>query len=303
MPSVGNGLAGASMLAPGVKTTYAAPMRLLALLLATLILCGCASTALADPVIHVSPYLAIYELRGKSGMQSVTGGGPGGTSPILQNNATQAMRRFGQDRSRDDVGIRADIGDGFGGIRAEYYRLDMNTTRSGTLEEDWGQLRAGDEVNIYAEMDELRVGFIEPLSEVLTEYRDDELRLKFGAGGLFATRQMSLHGKESSNTRTQNLEINGDLIYLALRAQATWRDFSFDVDYAIAPELLALSGDFEDLTHDFEARISYQMPQRDMTIFAGVRYSEFAASGTTDGYGYKSDLTIDGFQLGVSATF
>src|SRR5690606_37863130 len=128
----------------------------------------------------------------------------------LQGNPHQKLRSFGQDRHREDVGLRANIGDGFGGIRADYYRLDMDTARTGELAQDWGQLLAGDRASIYAEMDELRVGYLEPLADLRTEYRDEELRIQLAAGGIFATRSMTLHGREDSNTRTQNLTIEGD---------------------------------------------------------------------------------------------
>jgi hypothetical protein len=287
------------MVAHRGAATYSATMRLLAAILTASLLSGCTSLVLADPAIRVAPYLAIYELRGDTSMQSAAPGG-GSPSPAPQNNPAQSLQTFGQDRSHEDVGIRVDIGDGFGGIRADYYRLDMDTSRKGELQSDWGSLLAGDQVSMYAEMDELRLGYIQPIFDHRTDYRDDELQLKFGAGGTFATRQMKLRGREETNTRGQNLEMDGDLVFVALSAQANWRQLSFEVDYSIAPEFFVLSGDFEDLSQDFEARITYELPQRDINFFAGVRYSEFSADGSSGSFRYSSDLKIDGFQIGVS---
>jgi hypothetical protein len=274
-------------------------MRTLVVLLAATLFSGCASTVLAEPAVHVSPYLALYQLRGKTKMQS-----EGLLPPGIVNNPQQELRSFGQDRHREDVGLRADIGDGFGGIRVDYYRLDMDTARSGELEHDWGRLLQGDMVSVYAEMDEVRVGYLEPLVDIHTEYRNEELRLQFAGGGVFATRSMTLHGREGTpGTRAQDLTIDGDVVYLAARARATWKQFAFDLDYAVAPEEFVLSGDMEDFSQDIEARLSYRLPQRDISFFAGMRYSTISASGDANGFNYKNDMTIDGFQLGFTITF
>jgi len=270
-------------------------MRTLVLVLAATLFSGCTSTVLMEPAIHVSPYLALYQLRGNTKMQS--------EEPVV-DNPQQELRSFGQDRHREDVGLRADIGDGFGGIRAEYYRLDMDTSRTGELQHDWGRLLQGDMVSIYAEMDELRVGYLEPLADIRTEYRNEELRIQFASGGVFATRSMTLNGREETpGTRSQDLEMDGDVLYLAARARATWMQFAFDLDYAIAPEELVLSGDIEDFSQDIEARLSYQLPQRDISFFAGMRYSTISASGDANGFKYSNEMTIDGFQLGFTVTF
>lgn len=275
-------------------------MRTLVVLLAATLLSGCTSTVLAEPVVHVSPYMALYQLRGKTSIESFQD--PMTPGPV-QSNSTQLLRQFGQDRHREDVGLRIDVGDGFGGIRGDYYRLDMGTSRSGELTEDWGRLLAGDRANIYAEMDDFRLGYIEPLAEMRTEYRDEELRLQFGAGATVVSRNMTLQAREESYTRAQDLEISGNMLYLAMRARATWKEFSVDLDYAVAPEQLVLSGDVDGLSQDLEARLTYRLPQRDLSFFAGVRYSVYSASGTTGPFQYDADLTIDGLQLGVTVSF
>ena len=275
-------------------------MRTFVVLLAVALLSGCSSTVLAEPDIHVAPYLAVYQLRGKSKMQSFV-------DPVamaaVKDNSYQEMRTFGQDKYREDVGLRTDIGDGFGGIRADYYRLDMNTSGSGELTNDWGNLLEADVVSMYASMDELRIGYVEPIIDYRTDYRDEELRIQFGAGGNFTYRQMKMRTRDETYTRSQNLEIGGDTLGAAVRARISWMALSLDVDYLISPEDLVLSGDISGLSQDIETRLSYRLPQRDIRMFAGLRYSEFSAAGTTGPYAYDTDLIIDGMQFGFSVTF
>lgn len=259
---------------------------------------SCTSTVLNEPIVHASPYLALYQLRGDTSLQSTTGQ-PGAP----QDNDSVSMDTFGHGRSREDVGLRLDVGDGFGGLRADYYKLDMDTSRSGVLANDWGQLRAGESVNLFAEMDELRLGYVEPLLDARTDWRDEELRLRLGAGGVLAIRDMNLRARETSNTRRQSVTFRGDVAYLALRAHAAWQDVELDLDYAIAPESFAFGGDIEGVAQDLEARVSYRLPQGDMRFFAGYRLSEFSATADVDGLLAQSDLEINGLQLGFTVTF
>lgn len=274
-------------------------MRILVVLLGATLLTGC--TSLAEPSLRVSPYLAVYQLRGKSSMTSFVD--PMNTAGPVQSNPTQRMATFGQDRFREDVGIRADFGDGFGGIRADYYQLDMDTSRKGELNGDWGNLLEDDRVSMYANMDELRLGYVEPIAEFRTEYRDEEMRFQFGIGGVFTSRQMTMKALDETFTRFQNYELAGDTIAPTLRARVSWMKLALDVDYAAAPEALVLSGDIEGLSQDIEARLSYQLPQRDISFFVGLRYSEFSGSGVAGNFTYDSDLIIDGMQFGVRVTF
>ena len=64
-----------------------------------------------------------------------------------------------------------------------------------------------------------------------------------------------------------------------------------------------VGGDIEGLSQDFEAMVSYELPQRDVRVFAGWRYSEFSAAGSEGPYRFENDLVIDGLQLGVLVTF
>jgi hypothetical protein len=255
------------------------------------------TTTFAEPRVLVSPYLAVYRLRGDLGVQSQ----PAPGDP-LQDNAQVPLRTFGQDHFREDVGVRADIGDGFGGVRVDYYRLDQGTARTGMLENDWGRLLAGDTVQMRAAMDELRVGWLEPVLHVRTNWRDRPLQLKAALGGVFTHRDLELRTRTEDGSRTQNVQIDGDVVAAAMRLRATWRDFGVDFDYAISPNL-SLGGDHEGVQQDAEARLSWTMPLHDVTFFTGYRYSRIEAEGTANGLGYDADLVVDGFQFGVTVTF
>ncbi|HEX5053918.1 MAG TPA: hypothetical protein VFZ65_19220 [Planctomycetota bacterium] len=272
-------------------------MRTIAVTALASLFTGCASTVMAEPKILVSPYLAVYQLRGKTSLQSPTGPGQ-----PPQDNAPQTMRQFGQDHHHEDVGVRADIGDGFAGFRIDYYKLDMGTSHKDFLNSNWGNLLASDLVSMTADMDELRIGYLEPLLRQQVMYREQPLVFRVAGGGVFAYRDMVLRAKSDDLMRMQNLAIDGNVIYGALRCQATWRDFAIDFDYAISPGL-ALGGDYEGLQQDVEVRGSYTLSMRDITLFAGYRYSEFPAEGTHDNLAFDADLAIDGFQFGFAVTF
>lgn len=252
----------------------------------------------AEPRVLVSPYLAVYRLRGDMGVQSDPGGGAG-----LQDNAQVPLRTFGQEHFREDVGLRTDIGDGFGGVRIDYYRLDQGTSRTGVLPNDWGGLLAGDTVQMRAAMDELRIGWLEPVLQARTEWRDRPLQLKAALGGVFTHRDLELRTRTQDGSRTQNVQVDGNVVAAAVRLRASWRDFGIDVDYSISPNL-SLGGDHDGLQQDAEARLSWTMPLHDVTFFAGYRYSRIEAEGVaTAPVGYDADLVIDGFQFGVTVTF
>ncbi|MBM4060272.1 MAG: hypothetical protein FJ265_04115 [Planctomycetes bacterium] len=258
---------------------------------------GCTATLLYEPRILVSPYLAVHRLRGDVAVQS----DPGGGAPLQQNPA-EPLRTFGQEHHREDVGVRADVGDGFGGLRIEYYRLDMNTTQAGTLAADWGALLENDTVLAKAEMDELRVGYLEPLFETRTNLRDRPLGFRFAAGAVLAHRDMILRARTTDGERRQTLQLEGDVAAAAVRGRVTWQNVAFDLDYAICPDL-SLGGDYDGVQQDLELRLGYTLPMRDVTFFAGYRYSELEANGNAGRLGYDADLVIDGYQFGMTVSF
>ncbi len=272
-------------------------MRAIVLVAIAPLFTGCTATLLYEPRLQVSPYLAVNRLRGEVAVQS----SPGGGAPPV-DNAAQPLSTFGQDHHEDDLGIRADLGDGFGGLRLDYYRLDMNTTRAGVLEDDWGNLLQGDTVRMRAEMDELRFGYLEPLWETKASLRERPVDIKFAAGAVIAHRDMHMRSETTDGARNQTISISGDVAYAAIRGRAGWQNVAFDIDYAISPNL-QLGGDWEGTQQDLELRASYTLPQRDVTFFTGWRYSDLRASGHQGAVGYDADLKLDGFQFGLTVTF
>ncbi len=272
-------------------------MRGASLLSACALLAGCSSTTLAEPRLLVSPYLAIYQMRGETGMQSQ----PVPNGPI-QDNPPQSMRNFGQDRHDDNPGLRLDLGDDFAGARFDFLKLDMYSSRKGVLGADWGALQMNDLVRMEIQMDEFRLGYLENVYDTQTEWRGSPLTLRFAAGGMFSRRSVVMRGQTEDGMRRQDARPEGVNFYPAARARAQWRDFSLDLDYAISPDL-SLSGDFTDTLQDMEFRLSYAVPLRDMTFFAGFRYSQIQAEGNQGTFRYDADLTLDGYQLGLQIVF
>jgi hypothetical protein len=270
-------------------------MRVLAAL-ALAVFAGCSSTTFAEPRILVSPYLALYQLRGDASMQSEP------TPGNVQDNPPQSMRTFGHERHKEDVGVRADIGDGFAGVRVDWCQLDMNTSHTGVLDADWGSLRTGDTVRAKVAMDELRVGWLESLGTVRSTWRDQPLTVRIAGGGVLAHRDLDVRARTDAGRRAQNREIEGDTVYAAVRLRASWRDYALDLDYAISPEL-ELRGDFDGVLQDLELRGSWTMPLHDVTFFAGYRLSTLEGQGDANGFAYSADFTLDGFLLGLSVTF
>jgi hypothetical protein len=272
-------------------------MRALALAAITALFAGCNSTLFFEPKVLVSPYATAYQLRGDIRMQSDPSGG---APPVW--NAPQSMRTFGQDRTRDDVGARVDIGDGFAGIRMDYFRLDIDTTRAGTLDGDWGNFQNGDRVSMRATMDELRIGYLEPLWRGEAIFREQPLDLRVAAGGLLAHRNADLVVRQADGPIRQQVDIQGNLVYGAIRGRVGWQSLALEVDLAMCPDL-ALGGDFSGMQHDLELRLSYAVPRRDMTVFAGFRHSSLAADGSSGRFGYEADVTLEGFQFGMTLSF
>lgn len=272
-------------------------MRAIVLAAAAPFLTGCTATLLYEPQVLVSPYLTVYRLSGDVAMQS----DPGGGAPI-QDNSPQNLRLFGQERHEDDIGVRAEIGDGFGGLRLDYFRLDMNTTRSKALEDDWGQLLEGDEVRMPVEMDEFRLGYLEPFWDGKVNVRERQISYKFAGGAVIAHRGMHQRAKTTDGLRQQTVSIDGDVGYAAFRARAAWQNLALDLDYALSPDL-QIGGDWNGTQQDVEVRASYALPMRDVTFFAGYRYSTLEAQGREQNTDYAADLRLDGYQFGLMVNF
>lgn len=264
---------------------------------AALLFAACNSfPIMADPRVQVSPYLAVYQLRGDLGMQSDPGTG-------IQNNAEQSLKLFGFDKHREDVGVRVHIGDGFAGLEIDYYRLDQRSTRGGVLEDDFGELQQGDQVTMNAVMDEFRIGYLAQVLDGSFDYHDHPIEWRLALGGILAHRSLDLQMQTVDGARRQSLHADDDgVLYPAIRLRAKWQNVHLDIGYAISPEL-DFGGDFDGVMQDFEARIAYTVPYQDITLFAGYRYSTLPVAGTEGGFGYSGDLVLDGFQFGLQVSF
>lgn len=258
---------------------------------------ACSTPSLREPQILVTPYMAVYQLRGDTKMESQ----PGGTGPIVANDS-QDLGRFGVGGHEEDVGVRVDIGDGFGGIRLDYYQLDMATSKFDVLGDDWGALPATSRVQMEQSMDEYRLGFVEPIYAHKSEFRERPLEVRVAAGAVVAQRTLHLRATTDDYLTRQNVKATGQNVYPALRAQAKWREFRFDFEYAICPDL-QLGGDFDGVLQDLEMRLTYEVPLRDLRLFAGYRYSTLPIQGTQGPFDYDADLVLDGLQIGLQLTF
>lgn len=272
-------------------------MRHTLLLGLSLALAACESFPVpTDPRVHVSPYYAHYRLRGDVAMQSNPGTGP-------EDNAAQSLDALGQGHHADDAGVRADIGDGFSGIRVDYYQLEMGPRGSTTLTDEFGSIPTGATAQAQPKMDEWRLSLTHEVYATKMRWRQDPIDMRFGLGGTWANRRMDVdvRGSDLLGSYAQKLDFGGDVFFGAARFRATLGQVSLDVEYALSPDLQ--TGEWDDVQQDFETRLSYAVPFQDVTVFAGWRYATLDGSGSAGGLGYDADMTIDGYQFGVTVTF
>lgn len=249
-----------------------------------------------DPRVHVSPYFAHYRLRGDVAMQSDLGAGP-------VNNDPQSLDALGQGHYADDIGVRADVGDGFSGIRIDYYQLEMGPRGSTTMADGFGAIPAGATAQAQPKMDEWRLSLIQEVYATKMRWRQDPIDMRLGLGGTWANRRMDIdvRGSDTTTSYSQNVDFSGDVFFGAARFRATLGQVSLDVEYALSPDLQ--SGEWDDVAQDFETRLSYAVPFQDVTIFAGWRYATLDGAGSAGGLEYDANATLDGYQFGVTVTF
>ncbi len=272
-------------------------MRQLTLLGLALALTACESFPVpTDPRVNVSPYFAHYRLRGDVAMQNNPGSGP-------ENNSPQSLEAMGQGHYADDIGVRADIGDGFSGIRVDYYQLEMGPSGSTTLGDDFGSIPAGATAQAQPKMDEWRLSLTQEVYATKMRWREAPIDMRLGLGGTWANRRMDVdvRGTDLSGSYAQKIDLGGDVFFAAARYRATLGQVSLDIEYALSPDLQ--SGEWDDITQDFETRLSYAVPFQDVTVFAGWRYATLNGSGSAGGLDYDADMTLDGYQFGVTITF
>lgn len=257
---------------------------------------ACTQTMVMQPRVLVTPYYAGYRLRGDIAMQNDPGTGP-------VDNASQSLRTFGSGDYEDDIGVRVDIGDTFAGLRLEWYHLGMNTSKTGVLGDDFGSLLAGDTVRMNSSMDEFRIGYAHPVWTGRSEFNAQPLEFKLAAGGVLAHRDLAMHMQTDDNARRQDVRVTDNgVVYPAVRFRATWQSVSFDLEYAISPDLV-LGGEFSGVLQDFETRLIYRVPMQDVGFFAGYRYSTLPVEGHEGALAFDGDLRLDGLQLGIVVSF
>ena len=83
-----------------------------------------------DSALEVEPRLYLYTLTGNTAMQSVQGG-------IVVDNPSMEVSTFGLDERSSALGILVGVGDGFAGGEFLFERVEMTTTKTGTLTQDW----------------------------------------------------------------------------------------------------------------------------------------------------------------------
>jgi hypothetical protein len=280
-----------------VVTFRPVPKTRVASLAWTIVLGACAlPPALEDPKLQFTPYLSVYEVTGKTRMQSFNGGGG-----VVDNNSIN-LRDMGGGHHDEDVGGRVDVGDGFSTFRVDYLRLDANSSRKNAIPDDWGALVQGDVVHMGTIMDEVRVGYVNEVWHGTFGEKERQVDVRVGLGAVLGWRNMKMEVVEDNLVRQQTIHADDDgSIAPAVRARASLRGWFLETEYAISPEGWSFGGDF-DSTQDLEVRIGYQIPLQDVAVYAGWRWSQYEISGTEGSLRHDDDLTLTGFQFGVVIT-
>jgi hypothetical protein len=264
-----------------------------ALLPTVALLAAACTTTFAEPRYQLSPYVALHRVRGDAGAATPgVGGGP------ATANAPQPLSRLGQGERDDDLCWRLDVGDGFAGVRVDWYRMSLDGDDGSPLGDGYGAFAAGDVATMRVRMEELRVGYVESIATARLKLQDRPLALRAGLGGVLASRDLSLTAQRAADGAAERSTFDGENLYAALRLGARWRDFALDAEYALSPDL-ALGGDVGGLLHDLELRAAWTLPYYDVTLFAGWRLATIDASADAR----SADLTLDGWLLGVSVSF
>lgn len=262
-----------------------------------LLTAACSTTTFAEPRYQLSPYVAVHRLKGDASTATPGIGGAPATG-----NADVPVSAFGQGERDDDLCWRFDVGDGFAGVRVDWYRLGIQGDDGRTLAGGYGAFTAGDVAPMRAKMDEFRVGYVESFAHRRLDLWGRPLTLRAGAGGVFASRDLSLTAVRTGDGAVERSSFDGENLYAALRLGARWQDVALDVEYALSPDV-AVAGDVDGLLHDLELRAAWTIPYQDVTLFAGWRFATLSAATDADGLRRTADLTLDGILLGVSVSF
>ncbi|MHC5062905.1 MAG: hypothetical protein ACYTG5_02890 [Planctomycetota bacterium] len=248
------------------------------------------------PELHFSPQVLLYTLEGDAEMQSAFG------------NLTTDMdtRNFGADDRDSDYGGVISYGDGFSGFEVAYFNYDMDSKDRGVLISDFGTVPGASVVNSTFKMNEYRLGYTAQIFEQSITIREDQddLMARVGIGAAMVHRDGRFKVEQViSPVISERIHFkDSGAPYFSARGEVEWLNASLRVDYAINPDI-SFGGDFEDTMQDLEFTLEYSFPDQGVSIFAGWRRSELPAEGREDGLRYETDFRLEGYVLGLSATF
>jgi len=248
---------------------------------------------LTDPQITVVPQLVLLELRGDTNMQSSSGGAP-------VSNPDVSLSELGVTDREDNWGGMVRIGDDFSGMDVGYLDIEAESTQTGTLSQNWGNLLQGDVVKTEVDGFEVRGRYVGELLDLESEAK---ARLQLGAGAELAHRELKFKAREVSGVRSQTLEVkDAGMPYLCARGRASYLGFGLQADYAINPDL-DFGGDFDGIQQDIEVAATYTFADQGVVVSAGYRRSYLHADSTQGNFAYDLDLIFDGYVFGAEITF
>ncbi len=131
------------------------------------------------------------------------------------------------------------------------------------------------------------------------------LRLGIGAAithreGEFEVFRVTPQGNSGDQ---QKFDFKDDgLPYGTARARIDYMNLGLQVDYAINPDL-TFGSDFDGNMQDLEVTLSYNFIDQGIALTAGWRRSEIPAEGREGSLAFDTDFRLEGFVLGLAATF
>ncbi len=252
-----------------------------------------------SPQLHFAPQVLLYSLEGDAKMESAI------SNPVVSMDT----RDFGADDRDSDYGGVITYGDGFSGFEAAYFNYDMDSSDTGLLVSDFGDVPGGSEVNSSFKMNEYRFGYTGQVLEHSFTIREDQddlvARLGLGAAmvhrdGRFKVERVLLQGNSGDSERIHFKDDGAP--YLSTRGEVEWLGATLRVDYSINPDI-NFGGDFDGTMQDLEFTLEYSFPDQGVSLFAGWRRTEIPAEGRENGLKYDTDFRLEGYTLGLSASF
>jgi len=261
---------------------------------------GCESMpGLETPELSFSPQLILYELKGDAKMQSALG----------NQVASIHSRDFGADDRDSSYGGILGYGDGFSGFEATYYRYDLDGSGTGTLGSDFGNVPAGSTVKAEFKMNEYRLGYTAEIFRHSFAIREDQedMLLRLGLGAALTHRdgdfRVSRNSPQGNSGDQQKFNFDDDgLPYGTVRARADYLGLGLQLDYAINPDL-TFGSDFDGAMQDLGVTLIYNFVDQGVELTAGWRRSEIPTQGGENGLAFDTDFRLEGFILGLTASF